>query len=198
MKAKPDPRLVFLDLETTGLLPGDDVVLEIGIVITDVRFKVLETWATTIQTPDALDRIHSAYVRKMHTESGLLADLPSGVRCVTDAEVEAIKMLKHAGFKEGTATLAGYCPHFDRSFLHRHMPVLDAFFDYRMIDVSTLRGMARRLVDADIDEKLRTAFGDTKHRTIADCVAALNELEFYVRNFLDLDGLRKAMQDQRV
>ena len=194
-KKTPDPRIVFLDIETTGLSPERDTILEVGMVVTTPTLTVIgDPWANTIYTPAATTLIESDYVRAMHTTSGLLVAVESGPS-MAQVESAALALLRSLNFEPGTATMAGYSPHFDRGFLRRHMPSLDAFFDHRMIDVSTLRGIARRLVDPDIDKRLKGVFGEPKHRSIADCISALTELDLYYQNFLDPEGLRKGMQD---
>lgn len=196
MKKSHDPRLVFLDIETTGLSPESDVILEVGIVVTTPSLTVVGyPWGGAVCTPNAESLIESEYVRAMHKSSGLLNDVLLSGASMAEVETAALRFLMSLDFAPGTATMAGFGPHFDRAFLRAQMPALEAFFDYRMIDVSTLRGLARRLVNPDIDKKLRGVIGEPKHRAVADSFAAISELELYCKFLLDLDGFRKAMQE---
>jgi len=196
-KKAADPRLVFLDLETTGLSAEHDSILEIGIVIVDLRqsWEPLAQWSTLVKAKPAALAMMSDYVRAMHEQSGLLAALDGGVS-LGEAESAATHFLNDQHFEYGTATLSGYGPHFDRAFLHKHTPTLHGCFDYRMVDVSTLRGLVRRLVDPNIDESILPVLaGGPKHRAISDCYAALNELCYYGKTLFDCDGLRKALME---
>jgi oligoribonuclease len=196
-KKAADPRLVFLDLETTGLEPEQDAILEIGMVVCDIResFAPLAEWSVPVKTKPATLAMMSDFVRGMHQMSGVLVALEGGVS-LREAESAAAHFLNEQNFTYGTVTMAGYGPHFDRAFLKKHMPTLHNFFDYRMVDVSTLRGLVRRLVDPDIDSHIAPVLaGYQKHRAISDCYAACDELAFYSKYLFDVDGLRKAMME---
>jgi len=199
------PELVFLDLETTGLEPTRDSILEIGIVVVDgLSLSKLSAWSALVQPPwHALRRTdarHAAerrrlgeYVYRMHEKSGLLAALSASdasVLPLCDAEQQACEFLTRWGIEYGKATIAGFCPQFDMGFLKAHMPTLAGWFDYRHVDVSTIRGVVRRWVGPEIDAHMKARAGETDHRAVADCFEAINELAFY-KQFMDLDGLRK-------
>lgn len=201
-KSTPDPRLVFLDLETTGLDPERCHILEIGVVIVDPvtleplrsprrqEFPLLQR--CVVEPPwryygVAARKALGDYVFEMHTKSGLLAEL--SCCSLTDAERIVCDVLHEAGIPYGSATLAGFCPQFDMAFLKRHMPTLAGWFDYRHIDVSTLRGLVRRWASPEIDDFLREKNGETKHRTIEDCYEAISELQFY-RQFIDVEKIK--------
>ena len=194
MKKPPNKCLVFLDLETTGLNPESDHILEVGIVVTTPDLMwVADPWVNAVLTPNAAALIESDYVRTMHAASGLLVAVESG-GALSEVETAAIRFLSSLNIAPGTATMAGFGPHFDRAFVRKHMPALEAFFDYRMVDVSTLRGLARRLVHENIDARMRSLIGEPKHRAVADCISAISELDFYCKFFLDPEGLRKTLQ----
>jgi len=201
-KSTPDPRLVFLDLETTGLDPERCHILEIGVVIVDpVTLKPLRSpgrqefpllQRCVVEPPwryygVAARKALGDYVFEMHTKSGLLAEL--SCCSLADAERTVCDVLHEAGIPYGSATLAGFCPQFDMAFLKRHMPTLAGWFDYRHVDVSTLRGLVRRWASPEIDDFLREKNGETKHRTIEDCYEAISELQFY-RQFIDVEKIK--------
>lgn len=207
-KSTPDPRLVFLDLETTGLDPERCHILEIGVVIVDPATleplrrppRVLDEQELTMLRRCVLEppwgyydaaarKMLGDYVFEMHTKSGLLEALESQGYLLTAAEQQICDVLHDAGIPYGSATLAGFCPQFDMAFLKRHMPTLAGWFDYRHVDVSTLRGLVRRWASPEIDDFLREKNGETKHRTIEDCYEAISELQFY-RQFIDVEKIK--------
>jgi len=193
-----DTLLVFLDLETTGLHPTRDTILEIGICVVDgVSLQSTAYWSKNVEPPWAHPsgaRLRlGGYVFDMHTKSGLLSELNDGYFVsLQEAERGACSFLAGLEIAYGSATIAGFCPQFDMAFLKEHMPTLAGWIDYRHVDVSTLRGLVRRWVGPQVDTYFPSA--SVRHRAIDDCLAALDELRFY-RSFLDLDGLRKTLPE---
>jgi oligoribonuclease len=187
---------VFLDLETTGLSPEADVILEIGIVVVDpVAWDTGRVcWSVPVKASSLELLRMDDFVREMHTKSGLLSALSDGVS-VGAAETGALGFLVANNFQAKRATMAGYSLHFDRAFLHRHMPSLDKFLDYRMVDVSTIRGLASRYTDPLVEQRIKAIFGEPKHRAIDDCLSAIEELKLYAKNFLDPVQLDNALLD---
>lgn len=192
-----DPRLVFLDLETSGLDPQTCHVLEVGIVIVSPDLEAEASFSRVVRPPLPFKFLHlEPEVRLMHERSGLLSvirDNPVSAASKQTAEVEALAFLFDQKCRPGTLTLAGYCPQFDESFLKLHMPGLARMFDYRHLDVSSIRSAVRRLVPGDFDAWWRgRRKSDTQHRVIADCMEALDELRFY-REALDFANVSQLM-----
>lgn len=191
MKKTPDTRFVFLDLETTGLDPDREQILEIGIIVVSLELEEIGAWSRVVPVHgEPEDLIESEFVREMHTKNGLLRDVRNEdlVRrlggfslpgMISTIQHDALDFLRLHDFVHGTATLTGYCPHFDRSFLKVHAPALERFFTYRMIDVSTLRGLTRRWTRPEIDAIRKAKVGETAHRVLEDCREALAELREY-------------------
>lgn len=210
MSRQVNQQLVFLDLETTGLHPQRDAILEIGIALVHpVGMTTHSTFRSLVEPPwgsrvvgmpkparEAIIRQHlDGVVFDMHTKSGLLQELAESagdgrLRYVEAVERAFCTYLSDAGIEYGAATIAGFCPQFDMGFLKVHMPVLAGWFDYRMLDVSSYRSAMRRWVGPEIDAYFKRLHPETKHRVIADCHEAIDELCFYKR-FIDLDGMRK-------
>lgn len=187
-----DPRLVFLDLETTGLDPERDQILELGLVVTTPELEEIAAWSSVIgHDAHPEDLVPDAFVRAMHEKSGLIEDIRRQVmlsswrerasepphRTPTYVERTALSVLRDFGLARGT-TLAGFSVHFDRSFLHRHMPTLDRFFDYRMLDVSALKCLEDRWVG----ERPKT---EPAHRALPDCRAAIEYLRSHRWRFAE-------------
>lgn len=137
---------VFIDLETTGLSPVAEEIIELGIarVNTDT-WTIVEEHSAVIWTPQIQARLKlndlSEFIVKMHTKSGLLAELRSleetGVmpRFYSEAEASILEIVKAWGAKR--LPVWGSSVHFDRKFLEQKMPNLNEFFHYRIVDSSS-------------------------------------------------------------
>lgn len=175
-------QLVFLDLETTGLDPREDHILEMGLILVDgVTLKAQARAAWQIRQVRHGDVISSKLckmdpvVLDMHTQSGLLdaCDGPlSSSLC--SAEKELLEW-----FPEGKLMLAGFSPQFDRAFIEAHMPTLYARLHYRMVDVSTFREC---LHTWGVIPKGKAV---SQHRALPDCEEALEELRIYKHMILE-------------
>ncbi len=170
--------LVWLDMEMTGLEPTQDVPIEVAVVITDGNFNELGTYEAVIwQPPEALDRM-SPFVRKMHTKNGLLEKVRRSELSVANAERKMVELLlNHAPFRTGV--LAGSSIHQDRRFLVEYFPVFEGLLHYRMIDVSSVKELARRWYGDDAMFNK----GEGDHTALSDIRASIDELDHY-RNTL--------------
>lgn len=176
-----ETRIVFLDLETTGLHPDKDEILEAAILIVDADLKPVyqRSWLVLprrLPVTTLLDR----GVYNMHVASGLLDELTrTYVTSRFDAphiekvESDLLSALAAQGFTPQSAQLAGFSIQFDRSFIACHMPDLHRYLSHRMLDVSTLRQLAKRWRPEIVKEQGKS------HRAMLDCVEALNELRHY-------------------
>jgi oligoribonuclease len=173
-----DPKLVWLDLEMTGLDLDRCAIIEIGIVITGKDLKPLAELERVVWQPEEVLLRMDPFVREMHTKNGLLARVRESKTSLTDAETDAVALVaKHCTFRE--AILAGNSVHTDRAFLARYMPTLERFFHYRQVDVSTLKVLTRAWYpDAPHFEK-----EDKAHTALADIRESLGELAHYRSKF---------------
>lgn len=150
--------LVWIDLETTGLCPQEDCILEAGMIITtdDLSAEVFQkSWV--VKPKKDLSDLHDQ-VRRMHEASGLLAEVDSGFEPGFVAVEMAFAIEDHGAKGE---PLCGSSVHFDRNFLRVHMPAVWRRLHYRNIDVSTLWELGKRWgYDVRSPEKA--------HRTLAD------------------------------
>lgn len=187
-------RFVWVDIETTGLEPTSDVVLEIGVVITDVNLREIDSRAVQIWDTPLYDTRHEymakyendRFVFDMHTKSGLWDDCMNNGTTQHDAErIIAEFLLRHGVEKE---PMCGSSVHFDRGFLAEQYPAIAACFGYRNIDISTIKEVCMRL-NPDLYAKLDGDHRAPKrglHRAIPDIEDTINEFRWYSEEFLIL------------
>ena len=137
-------RLVWIDCEMTGLDLAHDALIEIACLVTDGDLTVLDEGVDLVikPPPEAIDNMLDV-VREMHTASGLLQELPSGVT-LAEAQDQVLSYVRSHVTEPRKAPLCGNSIATDRSFIARDMPALDAYLHYRMVDVSSIKELARR------------------------------------------------------
>jgi oligoribonuclease len=169
-------RLVWIDCEMTGLDLRRDALIEIAALVTDSELNILDEGIDLVIKPpqDALRQM-SKVVRDMHTTSGLLDVLPGGIT-LAEAENRVLEYVRShvPGVKK--APLCGNSIATDRSFLARDMPALDAHLHYRMIDVSSIKELARRWYPRAYFASPVKKGG---HRALADITESITELRYY-------------------
>lgn len=172
--------LVWMDMEMTGLDPDRDTVLEIATLVTDDDLNIIaEGPVFAVSQSEATLAGMDEWNQRTHGESGLLDRVRKSGVSLAEAESQTLQFIKaHVG--EKTAPLCGNTVWQDRRFLFRHMPTLEAYLHYRIIDVSTLKELARRWQPA-------IASGFRKqgaHTALADIRESLDELRYYRSTFL--------------
>jgi len=176
--ANPSDRLVWIDCEMTGLDLEVDELVEIAVVVTDYDLNPVDPGLNIVIKPDAsaLESM-GEFVRAMHTESGLIEEIPNGVS-VAEAEYEVLEyVLKHVP-DEQKAPLAGNSIGTDRAFLTKFMPRLDAHLHYRNVDVSSIKELAKRWYPRAYFNAPAKNGG---HRALADILESIRELQYYRR-----------------
>jgi oligoribonuclease len=170
-------RLVWMDLEMTGLDPERDVVLEIAALVTDSELNPVGEGVDIVvaQPPSALEGMADV-VRDMHAKSGLTDAVLSSSVSLGDAEEAVLAMVKEHVPQPRTVPLCGNSIATDRTFLVRHMPALDAWLHYRMVDVSSVKELARRWYPKAYHHAPQKAGG---HRALADILESVEELRYY-------------------
>ncbi|MEE1928206.1 oligoribonuclease [Streptomyces sp. TRM 70351] len=169
-------RMVWIDCEMTGLSLTGDALVEVAALVTDAELNVLgEGVDIVIRPPAEALAAMPEVVRAMHTASGLLDELADGTT-LADAEEQVLAYVKEHAPEPGRAPLCGNSIATDRGFLHRDMPRLDAHLHYRLVDVSSVKELARRWYPRayyNSPEK-----GGT-HRALADIRESIAELRYY-------------------
>lgn len=139
-------KLVWIDLETTGLSPERDHILEVAVGITDLErpFEVTVVRAFILAMPCAREEL-SPFILDMHTKNGLLADCALSRTTLADVEERLLQAVPEVADREDRPTLAGSSVHFDLGFLRVKMPRLAARLSHRVYDVSAVKIFCRSL-----------------------------------------------------
>jgi oligoribonuclease len=183
-------RLVWLDLEMTGLDTSRHVIVEIAALVTDIELAPLDEGIDIVvhQSDDALAQMDD-FVRAMHTRSGLLPAIRSSTVTLAEAGVATLAYVRGHVPTGGVAPLCGNSIGVDRRFLDAQLPELDRYLHYRSIDVSSLKELCRRWYPEVY--KRRPAKAE-QHRALADVHESIAELRFYRENMLRPTGERSA------
>ena len=173
--AKTD-RIVWIDCEMTGLDFDHDQLVEVACIVTDNELNELdEGFEIVIKVPQEKLEAMDPVVVQMHTDSGLLTDIPHGTT-LEDAEQLLFDYITSHVTEAFKAPLAGSSVYVDRIFLRRDMPRVDSYLHYRIIDVSSLKELTRRWYP-------RTYFASPlktgNHRALGDTRDSINELRYY-------------------
>jgi oligoribonuclease len=169
-------RLVWIDCEMTGLDLKRDALIEIACLVTDGSLDVLNEGIDLVikPPPEALDQMEDV-VREMHTASGLLNELAAGVT-LAEAQEQVLGYVRKHISEPRRVPLAGNSIATDRVFIARDMPELDAFLHYRMVDVSSIKELARRWFPRAYFASPPKRGG---HRALADITESIQELRYY-------------------
>ena len=173
--------IVWVDCEMTGLEVTIDEICEIGVVVTDGELNMLDAGLQLVIKPsDAALSNMGEFVTQMHTDSGLIQEIPQGIT-IAEAEQQVLEYIKQWVTEERTAPLAGNSIGTDRMFLNRQMPQLDKFLHYRNIEVSSLKELSRRWFPR-VYFQLPKKTGN--HRALADILESIQELRYYRKAIL--------------
>ncbi len=183
-------RLVWIDCEMTGLDPAVDALIEVAALVTDVELNILGEGVNVVIQPEqqAIDQMGD-YVREMHIQSGLLEQLSEGMT-MEQAEGLVVDYVRTWVPEPKKAPLAGNTVSTDRLFLARDMPVLEGHLHYRIVDVSSIKELARRWYPRAYYNSPAKTGG---HRALGDIQDSIAELNYYRRAvFRDPPGLDTA------
>ncbi|NOL62965.1 oligoribonuclease [Corynebacterium ulcerans] len=174
--AKND-RLVWIDLEMTGLDTHRHVIVEVAALITDADLNILgEGVDLVVHATDAELAEMDDYVTTMHENSGLTQEIRSSTVSIKEAEDAVLELIAKHCDPQHPAPLAGNSIATDRSFINAYMPRLDEALHYRMVDVSSIKELARRWSPRVYFNQPQKGMA---HRALADIVESIRELEYY-------------------
>ncbi|NKX56481.1 oligoribonuclease [Arthrobacter mobilis] len=168
--------IVWIDCEMTGLDLEADALIEVAVLVTDSELNVLGDGVDVVIKPseEALVQM-SDFVREMHTTSGLLEELSGGIT-MQEAEDRVMEYVTTWVPEPRKAQLAGNSVGTDRAFLARDMPRIVEHLHYRIIDVSTIKELARRWFTRAYFQSPTKHGG---HRALGDIRDSINELRYY-------------------
>ncbi len=178
---KPDDtRLVWLDMEMTGLVPEVDRIIEIAVVITDSQLDILaQSEVFAIHQPDAVLDGMDQWNTATHGRSGLTARVRASTWTESQVERALLDWLQ-PWVPPGKSPMCGNSIGQDRRFMARYMPQLEAWFHYRNLDVSTLKELCRRWQPA-----IAKGFAKrSAHTALADIIESIEELRYYREHLL--------------
>jgi len=171
---KPLPALIWIDLEMSGLDPERRHILEIATLVTDADLNILgEGPDLIVHQPDSVLDDMGSWCTEHHGDSGLTAGVKASTLSVADAERRTLAFLRDFCTR-GDSPLCGNSVYMDRIFINRYMPKLGAFLNYRTIDVSSIKELARRWYP-----DLPPLPKKEAHRALDDIRESIAELQYY-------------------
>jgi len=180
--AANDQRLIWLDMEMTGLDPERERILEIALIVTEPDLTVVaQAPVLVIHQSDALLEAMDKWNRSTHGKSGLIDKVKASTLTEAQAEEQLLEFLKPL-VPAGKSPMCGNTIGQDRRFMVKYMPRLEAYFHYRNLDVSTLKELSLRWKP----EVYRSFTKASKHEALADIQESIDELKHYREHFLKL------------
>jgi oligoribonuclease len=173
-------RLIWIDLEMTGLKPDTDRIIEMALVVTDGDLNtVAEAPVWAVHQPDEVLDAMDAWNKGTHGRSGLIDRVKASTLDEAAVEAQALAFLQEQ-VPAKASPMCGNSICQDRRFLARHMPLLEDHFHYRNLDVSTLKELARRWKP----DLLKGVPKEGKHEALADVYESIGELKYYRQEFI--------------
>ena len=171
--------LIWIDLEMTGLDPDKEKIIEIATLITDSDLNVISEGPNLIisQPKEILDEMDD-WNQNQHSSTGLIDEVMKSDITEQVAEIETLEFVsKYVG--EKASPMCGNTVSHDRRFLSKYMPRLEAYFNYRHIDVSSFKEVAVRWMN-----EAQTYEKKGSHRALGDIKESVEELRFYKKLFM--------------
>lgn len=185
--AAAQDRLIWIDLEMTGLDTGNDSILEIATVVTDSQLRVLaEGPELAIAHPLAALEAMDEWNRNQHRKSGLWQRVLDSEVSLAQAEARTVAFLNE-WVPAKASPMCGNSICQDRRFLHRLMPRLEQYFHYRNLDVSTLKELARRWAP-DVLAGVRKQAAHTALSDVHDSIEELRHYRRFMGPFAGVEG----------
>lgn len=170
-------KLLWVDLEMTGLDAQNDVIIEVAAEVTDWTFKTLASYEAVIHQTDEVLARANPWAHEQHAKSGLTERVRTEGRPEQEVIHELVGFIQ-AQFGNEPAVLAGNSIHNDRLFIKRWWPEVDSLLHYRMLDVSSWKLVMQGKYGVSFDK-------NDAHRAFDDIQASIAELQFYLEWFKD-------------
>lgn len=172
-------KLLWVDLEMTGLEVDKDLIIEVACEVTDFNFKTLASYEAVIKQPEESLETMNDWSKVQHKASGLTERIKTEGRDEKEVVHELVGFIK-AQFGDEAAVLAGNSIHNDRKFIAKWWPEVEELLHYRMVDVSSLKII--------MDAKYGVKFGKKEvHRAFDDIQASIAELQYYLETLKKID-----------
>ncbi|XP_066256729.1 oligoribonuclease [Euwallacea similis] len=178
-----DDRIVWIDLEMTGLNVDQDKIMEIACLITDCNLNIIAESSDIVinQSKETLNGMDK-WCTNQHGKTGLTEACLNSKISLEEAEIKILNFLKeHVSPK--SSPLAGNSVYMDRFFLIKHMPQLNDYLHYRIVDVSTIKELCKRWNKAAYERIPKKEF---THRALNDIKESVNELKYYQEQFFNI------------
>lgn len=174
-------KLVWIDLETTGLSVKKDKIIQIAVLVTDTELNILDEngYVGFVNITDDDVSLMIDLVKDMHTKNGVIELCKKSVLTLEDIDKGAMEYISKF-VKKDEAPLCGNNIAFDRSFIEYNMPLLTAYLHYRNIDVTTVKQLYR------IWKKDTYIHDDATHEALGDIKQSIEELKFYKEKIFDI------------
>lgn len=183
MSQKSSNNMVWLDLEMTGLDIEQDRIIEIATIVTDKNLNILaEGPVMAINQPEILLNSMDDWNTQQHHQSGLVERVRESTYDEDKAQKKTLEFIADY-VPEGEALLCGNSIYVDRKFLAKYMPRLEQFFHYRLLDVSTLKELAKRWAPKTYESLKK----DSSHLALEDIKDSINELAYYRQQLFSTD-----------
>lgn len=186
-------RIVWIDLEMSGLDPVSHKIVEAACVVTDSDLNVVAQGpAIVIHYPPEELRNMSAWCQEAFGKSGLLDEIQSSTTRIEEADQLLYEFVaQHC--EKATAPVAGNSVGMDRQFITQHMPKLAQYLHYRTIDVSTVKELAKRWYPSQFSKAPKKVL---QHRALSDILESIDELRYYRREVFKHPSKLKAANDE--
>jgi len=174
-------RLIWIDLEMTGLAPDTDRVIELALVVTDHDLNIVaEAPVWVVHQDDAVLGAMDAWNQATHGRSGLIDKVKASMLSEAEVEAAALAFLREL-VPSKISPMCGNSICQDRRFLARWLPRLESYFHYRNLDVSTLKELVKRW-----KPELKAFSKEGKHEALADILESIEELKFYRKSVMTI------------
>ena len=175
--------LIWIDLEMTGLNPNFEKIIEIAMIITNSNLEIIaQSEVIAIKQEDNILERMDNWNKKVHTKTGLIERVKNSL--ITESQAERIMLNFLEQFVDkGISPMCGNSVHQDRRFLQKYMPLLESYFHYRNIDVSTLKELCKlwnKRIYKGITKK-------SAHKALDDIKESIEEMNYYRNNFLKIE-----------
>jgi oligoribonuclease len=174
VRTQQEGNLVWIDLEMTGLDSSTDVILQAALIVTNKDLSPLEEYACDIWQPDQELARMTPFVRDMHTKNGLIERVRASKLEVASAEKRLLERI--SGWCPYPATLCGNSVGQDKRFMERWMPGLATYLHYRIVDVTSLKVLAKLWRG---DEAVFKKSEEAEHDALVDIRNSIAELRHY-------------------